>query len=151
MRARARARAVCSTSRASGVQARMAKTPSKKSGKSAKKGAEGKRKKRRVETFSSYIYKVRGRVAHASRLVCPPGTERVLRLRVRAQVLKQVHPDTGISKRAMSIMNRWVRRPARAVPALKFVSRAIAGVSRVPCACSLPRVRATPLTLPTVL
>ncbi len=60
----------------------MAKTPSKKSGKSAKKGAEGKRKKRRVETFSSYIYKV----------------------------LKQVHPDTGISKRAMSIMNRCVGR-----------------------------------------
>ena len=52
----------------------------KKGGKSTKKGAEGKRRKRRVETFSSYIYKV----------------------------LKQVHPDTGVSKRAMSIMNSFV-------------------------------------------
>merc|ERR1712032_351495 len=45
-----------------------------------KKGGEKKRKKRRVETFSSYIYKV----------------------------LKQVHPETGISRRAMSIMNSFV-------------------------------------------
>lgn len=48
----------------------------KKSGKSTKKGAGGGRKKRRVETFSSYIYKV----------------------------LKQVHPDTGISKKAMRLV-----------------------------------------------
>merc|ERR550534_660575 len=38
------------------------------------------RQKRRQETYSSYIYKV----------------------------LKQVHPDTGISKRAMSIMNSFI-------------------------------------------
>jgi histone H2B len=38
------------------------------------------RKKRRVESYSSYIYKV----------------------------LKQVHPDTGISSRAMSIMNSFI-------------------------------------------
>lgn len=65
----------------------MAKTPSKSakaasSKASAKKSSDGKRRrnKKRVETFSSYIYKV----------------------------LKQVHPDTGISKRAMSIMNSFV-------------------------------------------
>ena len=47
----------------------MAKTPSKKS---AKKGAKGgKRRRRRRESFSIYIYKV----------------------------LKQVHPDTGMSKK----------------------------------------------------
>lgn len=58
----------------------MAKTPSK-SAKSTKKSSRGnKRRKRRVETFSSYIYKV----------------------------LKQVHPDTGVSRRAMSIMNSFV-------------------------------------------
>ena len=59
----------------------MAKTPSK-SAKStkAKTADKSKRRKKRVETFSSYIYKV----------------------------LKQVHPDTGISKRAMSIMNSFV-------------------------------------------
>ncbi|KAJ8902761.1 hypothetical protein NDN08_006081 [Rhodosorus marinus] len=39
-----------------------------------------KKKKKRVETYSVYIYKV----------------------------LKQVHPDTGISSKAMSIMNSFV-------------------------------------------
>merc|ERR1712072_389618 len=45
----------------------------------AKKGGS-KRSKKRVETYSSYIYKV----------------------------LKQVHPDTGISKKGMSIMNSFI-------------------------------------------
>ena len=49
-----------------------------KSNKSKKGG--NKRRKKRVESFASYIYKV----------------------------LKQVHPDTGISRRAMSIMNSFV-------------------------------------------
>jgi histone H2B len=57
----------------------MPKTPAKKSGKA--KAAKGtKRRKKRVESFASYIYKV----------------------------LKQVHPDTGISRKAMSIMNSFV-------------------------------------------
>ena len=56
----------------------MAKTPAKKS---AKKGAKGgKRRRRRTESFSIYIYKV----------------------------LKQVHPDTGMSKKGMSIMNSFI-------------------------------------------
>ena len=57
----------------------MAKTPSKgakKAAKAPKKAASGSKKKR-TESYSSYIYKV----------------------------LKQVHPDTGISKKGMSIMN----------------------------------------------
>ena len=59
----------------------MAKTPSKKSAKkSTKKGAAPTRKRKRTESYSSYIYKV----------------------------LKQVHPDTGISKRGMSIMNSFI-------------------------------------------
>jgi len=66
----------------------MAKTPSKQSAKKAapaKKTAApvakgGKRKKKRVESYSTYIYKV----------------------------LKQVHPDTGISKKGMSIMNSFI-------------------------------------------
>ena len=50
-------------------------------GKKGKKGsAGGKRRKKRTESYSSYIYKV----------------------------LKQVHPDTGISKRGMSIMNSFI-------------------------------------------
>ena len=60
----------------------MAKTPSKQSAKKAApaKKAGGGSKKKRVETYSSYIYKV----------------------------LKQVHPDTGISKKGMSIMNSFI-------------------------------------------
>ena len=62
------------------------KTPSKgakKAVKPAKGGAKGdgkKRHKKRKETYAIYIYKV----------------------------LKQVHPDTGISSKAMSIMNSFV-------------------------------------------
>jgi histone H2B len=43
-------------------------------------GVAKKRTKKRTETFSLYIYRV----------------------------LKQVHPDTGISKRSMSIMNSFI-------------------------------------------
>ena len=55
------------------------KPSSKKTGKGAKKGGD-KRKKKRIESYSSYIYRV----------------------------LKQVHPDTGVSKRGMSIMNSFI-------------------------------------------
>jgi histone H3/H4 len=50
----------------------------KKGGKGGKTG--GKRRRSRTESYASYIYKV----------------------------LKQVHPDTGISKTAMSIMNSFI-------------------------------------------
>jgi len=64
------------------------KTPAEKTPKATKtpkvgadgKPVKGKRHARRPETYSSYIYKV----------------------------LKQVHPDTGISKKAMSIMNSFI-------------------------------------------
>ena len=45
----------------------------------AKKGAKGGRKKKGTESYKIYIYKV----------------------------LKQVHPDTGISSKSMSIMNSF--------------------------------------------
>ncbi len=57
-----------------------------KSGKTAKTGgkkggaSKGKRKARRTESYSTYIYKV----------------------------LKQVHPDPGIPRRGMSIMNSFI-------------------------------------------
>ena len=44
------------------------------------KASGNKRKKRRTESFAIYIYKV----------------------------LKQVHPDTGMSKKGMSIMNSFI-------------------------------------------
>jgi histone H2B len=56
------------------------KTPAKKSEKKPKATGEKKKKKKRTESYSSYIYKV----------------------------LKQVHPDTGISSKAMSIMNSFI-------------------------------------------
>ncbi|XP_065082552.1 histone H2B-like [Ochlerotatus camptorhynchus] len=55
----------------------------KKSGKAQKvifKGEKKKRRERRKESYAIYIYKV----------------------------LKQVHPDTGVSSKAMSIMNSFV-------------------------------------------
>ena len=62
-------------------QNKMAKTPSKKTAKKAgaKKSGGGRRKKA-VQSFSIYIYRV----------------------------LKQVHPDTGMSKKGMSIMNSFI-------------------------------------------
>ena len=56
----------------------MAKTPGKKAAKTAKKA--GAKRSKRVESYSSYIYKG----------------------------LKQVHPETGISKRGISILNSFV-------------------------------------------
>ena len=60
----------------------MAKTPSvgKKAAKTPKKAGAKKGGKKRVESYSSYIYKV----------------------------LKQVHPNTGISKRGMSILISFI-------------------------------------------
>ena len=58
----------------------MAKPTSKKPAKKTVKGAGGKRSKSKTETYKIYIYKV----------------------------LKQVHPDTGISSKAMSIMNSFI-------------------------------------------
>jgi histone H2B len=62
----------------------MAKAaPSKKTAKAAKSATTGgkkKAKKTRKETFNSYIHKV----------------------------LKQVHPETGISKKGMMVMNSFV-------------------------------------------
>ena len=60
------------------LKRKMAKTPGKKAAKTAKKA--GKSSKKRIESYSSYIYKV----------------------------LKQVHPETGISKRGISILNSFV-------------------------------------------
>merc|ERR1712179_94034 len=53
----------------------------KKAGKKAALGDKKKRNRKRKETYSIYIYKV----------------------------MKQVHPDTGISSKAMSIMNSFVQ------------------------------------------
>ncbi|MCP4674625.1 MAG: hypothetical protein GY854_03750 [Deltaproteobacteria bacterium] len=51
-----------------------------KSQKTARKGGEKKRRRKRKESYGTYIYRV----------------------------MKQVHPDTGISSKAMSIMNSFV-------------------------------------------
>ncbi|ROT68987.1 putative H2B histone [Penaeus vannamei] len=93
--------------------------PPKTSGKAAKKAGKAqksitkgdkKKKRRRKESYSIYIYKV----------------------------LKQVHPDTGISSKAMSIMNSFVNdifeRPLRlpALPTTTSVPPSPAGRFRPP-------------------
>ena len=68
-----------------------------KSGKAAKavtKGDNKKRKGKRKESYAIYIYKV-GLLALSFSIDL-------------LQVLKQVHPDTGVSSKAMSIMNSFV-------------------------------------------
>ena len=55
-------------------------SPSKKGGKRGRKVAKVGRKKARKQTYGIYIYKV----------------------------LKQVHPDVGVSKKSMSVMNSFV-------------------------------------------
>ncbi|KAJ7037953.1 histone-fold-containing protein [Mycena alexandri] len=72
-------------STASKAPATASKAPKRRAKKTAKAaapadGEKKKRKKTRKETYSSYIYKV----------------------------LKQVHPDTGISNKAMAILNSFV-------------------------------------------
>ena len=52
----------------------------KKAAKTPKKAGKSTKRTKRVESYSSYIYKV----------------------------LKQVHPNTGISKRGMSILNSFI-------------------------------------------
>ena len=54
--------------------------PPQEVGESPKKAGGAKKKKSRTESYSTYIYRV----------------------------LKQVHPDTGISKKGMSIMNSFI-------------------------------------------
>jgi len=72
-------------STAAKAPAKSTEKPAKAAKKTASKtkpaeGEKKKRKKARKETYSSYIYKV----------------------------LKQVHPDTGISNKAMAILNSFV-------------------------------------------
>ena len=59
---------------------KVAKKGEKRAGKKGGKIGEKKRKRKRRETYTSYIY----------------------------NVLKQVHPDVGVSAKAMSIMNSFV-------------------------------------------
>lgn len=115
---------------ASKAPATASKAPEKKDAgkKTAASGEKKKRTKARKETYSSYIYK--GKSRHTSlprvasfssrwvwRVICgAPRRARTLRTtrcrsiaNMRAHtVLKQVHPDTGISNRAMSILNSFV-------------------------------------------
>jgi histone H2B len=66
-------------------------------------GEKKKRTKTRKETYSSYIYKgefAAACLAQAFFFLC--------KFADASPVLKQVHPDTGISNRAMSILNSFV-------------------------------------------
>ena len=73
------------------------KTASKKTAPAAD-GEKKKRKKSRKETYSSYIYKGVWLINWLLGLEADGG----------CIVLKQVHPDTGISNKAMAILNSFV-------------------------------------------
>jgi len=73
-------KAPASKTTASKAPAKAEKAAKKTAAKPAAEGEKKKRRKARKETYSSYIYKV----------------------------LKQVHPDTGISNKAMAILNSFV-------------------------------------------
>ena len=84
------------------AESKAKKTAASKS--TAATGAEGEKKKRkkvRKETWSSYVYK------GTCKLSCYRWGACVERGR-RVAVLKQVHPDTGISNKAMAILNSFV-------------------------------------------
>ena len=89
-------------STASKAPAKAEKAAKKTASKSAPSGgADGekkKRKKTRKETYSSYIYKGAFSSTYFA-LICPL---------IACTVLKQVHPDTGISNKAMAILNSFV-------------------------------------------
>eukprot|EP00300_Choanocystis_sp_HF-7_P020760 c20669_g1_i3.p1 GENE.c20669_g1_i3~~c20669_g1_i3.p1 ORF type:complete len:167 (-),score=45.10 c20669_g1_i3:168-668(-) len=68
------------TKASAGKKATTPKEPKVKSSAGEEGDKDKKRRKRRIESYSTYIYKV----------------------------LKQVHPDTGISSRGMSIMNSFI-------------------------------------------
>lgn len=75
----------------------------KEAGKKTATAATGEKKKRgktRKETYSSYIYKGEFHFTQIFRMASLILTS--------FSVLKQVHPDTGISTRAMSILNSFV-------------------------------------------
>jgi len=71
----------------------------------APSGEKKKRTKTRKETYSSYIYK--GELSSQSGSLGSQKDTLLTRLFL-PPVLKQVHPDTGISNRAMSILNSFV-------------------------------------------
>jgi histone H2B len=93
----------------------MAKPTSKKPAKkTVAKGGKGGKKKSKTETYKIYIYKV----------------------------LKQVHPDTGISSKAMSIMNSFINdifeKIATEASKLARYNKKPTVRSRPPCASSSP-------------
>jgi hypothetical protein len=112
-----------------GGKAPAGKAPAdkKEAGKKTAAAPSGEKKKRgktRKETYSSYIYKGMAFLTGASRCASqrswnmasifafqPPCTILLTR---HVLVLKQVHPDTGISNRAMSILNSFVNGKSNA-------------------------------------
>ena len=76
------------------------KKAAKKTSKAPADGEKKKRKKTRKETYSSYIYKGMQTLAFLAMFGILSDELFV--------VLKQVHPDTGISNKAMAILNSFV-------------------------------------------
>lgn len=84
----------------------MTNEVSKKKGKNSSE-KKAKRKAKRRETYAMYIYKVLKQVGDKSASRFGRSGSPTLKLTVLS-LSSQVHPDTGISSRAMSIMNSFV-------------------------------------------
>jgi histone H2B len=86
-------------SKAPAKPAEGAKSAKKTSSKPAAEPSDEKKKRRKVrkETYSSYIYKGESIFSNS-----------VIDVNLNGSVLKQVHPDTGISNKAMAILNSFV-------------------------------------------
>ena len=102
-----------------GGKAPAGKAPAdkKEAGKKTAAAPSGEKKKRgktRKETYSSYIYKgmvltgASRRAPNSSNVASFHLQSIITMLTRHTLVLKQVHPDTGISNRAMSILNSFV-------------------------------------------
>ena len=116
---------------ASKAPATASKAPEKKDAgkKTAASGDKKKRTKTRKETYSSYIYK--GMFANTScpaRAHCFDSAVSYFAMYVLTSplVLKQVHPDTGISNRAMSILNSFVNGMCSLPDPLRFAFLTVA-------------------------
>lgn len=89
---------------------------------SAASGDKKKRVKTRKETYSSYIYKGLFDASECFGFRFRAHTINYPLLTCHA-VLKQVHPDTGISNRAMSILNSFVNGMSRKFACLSKLIR----------------------------
>ena len=84
------------------------KKPAKKVAKTTDGGKKKGRKNKVVETYKIYIYKVLKQVNHTPNPPLNAAHTCVVGFDAEFDCCLQVHPDTGISSKAMSILNSFI-------------------------------------------